>query len=327
MGRCYQREKVVAEKVPIRLGKGWIHNAQTLYFYGTTREANDNDERWSIALRWANGEWGHWIIEHRVCGICTLQELGDRVVLTSAIDGTVEISDAKGDHETVVDITDDAPNDLRNITAMRVIGEDVFAIGMSRMVYRRPPGSLTWYRMDHGMRLRTGTSQIAGLRAIDGDRRGRFLAVGLFGEIWLFEKQRWWQLDSPTNIKLEAVKWVSPDLVFIAGASGTLLYGSPHKLKLIEDLGIRDTFWSIEWFQDKLYLATGKGAIYALDDDRLRRQDPAPGREITTSYLHAADGHLLSVGPRDALLFNGSVWRAMSPQDEGAEFPFDWTLV
>jgi hypothetical protein len=317
----------VGEKLAFRLGKGWIHDAETIYLYGTTREANDRDEGWSIGLRRAGGEWGYWMIDHRVCGICTLREIGGRVVISAGMDGSMQISDADGMHDTVVDASDDAPNDLRNITAIRTIGEDVFAIGMSRMVYRRSRGSLNWSRMDDGMRLRTGTSQLAGIKAIDGDGHGRFLAAGFFGEIWLFENEKWQQIDSPTNVKLEAIRWVNDDLVFIAGASGILLYGPPNELKLIQEAEAADTFWSIEWFRAKLYLATGKGTLYVFDGNRFQRQDLRLPRGFTTGNLHAADGLLLSVGSRDAVLFDGTTWRPLVPHEEGAEFPFDWTIT
>jgi hypothetical protein len=315
----------VAETVAFRLSKGCIHDGGPIYLYGTTREANENDEYWSIVLRLADSEWGYWALDTRLCGICTLEEEGERVVLCVGINGTMQISDAEGVHDVLIDNSEDGPNDLRHITAVRQIGQEVFAIGMSRMVYRRSPRSLLWYRMDDGIRLPTGTSRIAGLKAIDGDGRGRYLAAGLFGEMWLYEDARWNQLDSPTNVKLEAVRWVRDDLVFVAGARGTLLYGPPRTLKLIDDAEVRDTFWSIEWFRGQLYLATGTGSIYVLAGNGLKRVEPIAGVTITTGYLHAAGGHLLSVGARDALLFDGMTWRCLTRPADGSGVPFDWT--
>lgn len=313
----------MSDAVDFLLGKGWIHDAETIYLYGATEEANDQDERWSVCLRRSAGDWGFWISEFRVCGLCTLVERGERVVLTCGQDGTVTVSDANGVHDAVVDPGDDSPNDLRHLSFVRPIGADVLAIGMSRMVYRRTSGSMRWSRLDDGMRLRRGTSEVAGLRSIDGDGHGRYLAVGLYGEIWQFEDSRWRQLDSPTNVKLESVKWVDDDHVYIAGAAGTLLGGAPHALKLFQDPEMKDTIWSIEWFRDRLYLATNKGAIYVLDGERLQRLELVPG--ATTGWLHAAAGLLLSVGSRHAMLFDGIAWTVLSPQLDSSDVPFVWS--
>jgi len=315
----------MVDKVAFRLGKGWIHDAGTIYFYGTTREANEKDERWSIGLRWSNGSWGYWVIDAIVCGLCTLMEHESRIVVAAGMDGTMLISDAEGLHEMAIDDTEDAPNDLRNITAMRAVGEIVFAVGMSRMVYQRSPGSLTWSRIDHGMRLRRGTGEIAGFRAIDGSGcgDGRLLAAGLFGEIWLFENRLWRKLDSPTNVKLEAVRWVG-DVVFIAGAAGVILYGQPDALRIFQDPGVKETFWSIEWFQGRLYLATNKGIIYVFEEDRILPLAQSPS--MSTGWLHSADGRLLSVGVRDAWIFDGNSWVELPPPGADSEIPFDWDI-
>lgn len=316
---------MMGEMVALRLGKGWIHEDGFIYLYGSTLDAGRNDEHWSVVLRFAEGRWGYWTVDARLCGICGVQERNERVLLTMGIEGSVQVSDADGVHDTHVDRTVDGPNDLRHITALCPVRKDVYAIGMSRMVYRREPNSLAWTRIDDGMRLPTGTDQVAGLKALDGDGAGALLAAGLFGELWRYDGRRWRQLDSPTNMKLEAVRWVLPELVFVAGARGLLLCGPPEAPRVVEPSSTQDTFWSMQWFQNRLYLATGKGTLHVLVDGELVQLDPFPGSPITTGSLHVGAGLLMSVGSRDVLLFDGRDWRRLSPPAGWLDCPFDWT--
>jgi len=318
----------MTNRVPFVLGKGWVHDERLVYFYGSTDEANRQDEWASIVLRQLGGAWGYWTVDTRLCGLCTVRSGNDRRVICVGIDGTVLHSDRDGDHVGTIDASEDGPNNLRHIVAIRVVGEQVYAVGMSRMVYRLGPEARQWSRIDDGIRVNRSSPLIAGLRAIDGDGRGRLLAAGLSGEIWLHDDRSGWrQVESPTNMKLEAVRWVREDLVYVAGGGGVVLYGPPEALRILEQTSVRDTFWSIEWFEERLYLATAKGAVYCLGTDGLERQRFDVDRHVTTGYLHASAGRLISVGAHDVLTHDGTRWQELPPPTRTSTVPFDWTRL
>jgi hypothetical protein len=313
----------VTTRIPFLLGKGFIHDKGSIYFYGSTVAANARDEWQSLILQWSAGSWSCSLIETRLCGICAPAALGD-VMVAVGLDGAFVVSKATGMHGDHVDPTPEGPSNLRQITALRAVGAEVFAVGMARMVYRLEPGSIRWRSIASGMVLPFGTGEVAGFKALDRDDRGRLAAVGFFGEIWLYENGRWRELDSPTNVKLEAVRWKEGEL-FIAGGSGTILYGEPDRLQVYDSTEIRDTIWSAEWFQDRLFLATGRGSVYSLGEGKLRKEE-LPGKGlISTGHLHAADGILLSVGAHDALIYDGAVWTVLDPPTGESTPPLDWT--
>jgi hypothetical protein len=165
--------------------------------------------------------------------------------------------------------------------------------------------------------------QVAGFKAIDGDGQGRYVAVGFHGEIWFFERGAWRRLPSPTNVKLESVRWVDEDLIYIAGGGGTLLRGSPDALEVVEHTATTDTLWSIELFHGKLYVANNKGSLWTVRNNQVI-PEKLPADSITTGWLHAADGVLLSVGVHHALLHDGTGWTLLEQPAPDVEWPLQW---
>ena len=195
---------------------------------------------------------------------------------------------------------------------------------MSRMVYSRAMESSEWLRIDDGARVASGSAEIAGFKSIDGDGLGRYIAVGFYGDLWLYDERRWRRLTSPTNAKLECVRWVSESRAYIAGGGGILLRGQPDALEIVEQSSTKQTFWSMEWYDDHLYLATRDGSLWRLHDDDIVPVQLSSERAVTTGWLHANDGVLLSVGEHDLLVFDGHAWRSIDQPPLGADWPFEW---
>lgn len=312
----------MSERVDFLFGKGWVHSRDLIYAYGATREDNASGKDESVVVRWKNGEWGLWQVATRLCGIATATAQAERIIYCVGIDGYVETYDSQGVRSEGIDAAADGPDDLRHITFMRPLGNHVFAVGMFRMVYRRDLRVPGWQRMDEGMRVPRESLEITGLKCIDGDGRGRYVACGFHGELWLYEQNRWRRLVSPTNVKLESVRWVGKTL-YVAGGGGLLLRGPPDELEIVEQTTTKETFWSIECYRDELYLATGNSSVWVLRGDDLepvKFPDSAP----STGWLHANDGVLLSVGSSDLMLFDGDRWQSLKPPPPEVDWPLEW---
>lgn len=308
---------------PFLLGKGWVHSRDLIYLYGATRAANEADLREMVVVRWKQGQWGLWQVGTRLCSVCTATSAGERVILVVGIDGYMEISKAGGDQAGLIDNSAEGPNDLRHITFARPIGPHFVAVGMSRMVYRCDVSGGNWQPIDAGVRVPRSSPELAGFKAIDGDGQGRYLAVGLYGEMWLYEGAQWRRLVSPTNVKLEAVKWVG-DKVYVAGGGGVLLHGEPDALEIVTHTATAETFWSIEYFEGALYLATRVDSLWRLEGDDLQPVVPVEGRRVTTGWLHANDGIMLSVGEHDAMIFDGKAWTPLEQPAADSKWPLHW---
>jgi hypothetical protein len=307
------------DREPFVFGKGWVHSADLMYFYGATSEMNEADEFESVVLRRQGNEWGLWQVATRLCSVVTADNRGERVVVCTGIDGYVEI----GERPEAIDNAEDGPNELRHITFVRPFGQRILAVGMSRMVYERDVAAGPWRRMDDGIRIPRQSLEIDGLKSIDGDGRGNYVAVGLRGGIWIYRNGRWHSIASPTNVKLESVRWID-DVIYAAGGGGLLFRGRPDALELVEQTATDETFWSIESYRHELYLATRSNSLWRLVGDDLVPVELPRTPPVTTGWLHANDGVLLSVGERDLALYDGEAWRRLKPPPEDVAWPFEW---
>ncbi len=263
----------------------------------------------AFVARWTGSGWGRYVVPGPAAAHCALNE-NDRTVLTLVPDGQVHVATPSGFAWETIDPTPDGPNSLRHMTDIRPIGDAVYAAGMARMVYRRTgPGQ--WERADFGMRHGRAGNGVSGFRSIDGLDARTLYAVGFGGEIWHFDGQ-WTRIDSPTNAKLEKVRCVSPDQVFIGGANGTLLVGSKNRWTVVPHEATRGTFWGMEHFDGRLFLADSD-SLYSFDGSSVDRVELDVEPYPTTSYLHTNGTLLASVGERDVVIFDGGTWTRLIP--------------
>jgi hypothetical protein len=307
---------------PCLLGKGWLHSRDVIYLYATTTAANEANKFSSIVFRWMRGEWGLWHVPTRLCSIFTVGEKERRIIYCIGIDGAFEISSGNHVQAGVLDNSDGGPTKLRNILCAKPMDDYILAAGISRMVYRCETGTDRWTRFDEGMRVPRSSTEVAGFKSIDGDGQGRYVGVGFYGEIWVFDRKQWRQVSSPTNIKLEAVRWTDEGELLVVGGAGVLLQGFPDSLKVIDHGETNDTFWSIEAFNGSWYIATRAGTIWRWNGSALSEVElPA---NISTGWLHAADGALLSVGAHDVVVFDGGTWTAIAKPSPDLDWPLEW---
>jgi hypothetical protein len=301
---------------PILFGKGALASRSRAYIYGSLASDDAAGNNVSVVLCWDSGAWQYWFVDARVCGIAVRGASSDGEVSALSIDGRVHVSARGQEHWDHLDLSPEGPNALRHATGLTRVEDTLLATGMGRFVYINS-GGRQWRRMDLEMRVARSSPEVAGLKSIDGSSLDDLFAVGFGGEIWHFDGRSWKQLDSPTNVKLEAVKAVGRDDVFVAGAAGTVYRGGTKGWGRIANELTSDTFWSASVFESRLYLATSEGQIYSTKDNELVTVSLGLERRPSTRWLSVCDGSLLSVGIRDVLLFDGLVWRRIAtPQDD-----------
>jgi hypothetical protein len=250
-------------------------------------------------LRWT-GHWSGYRIEWSANAISAVEK-PELCVIAMGGNGEIHIATPTGFAEEQVDSSTEGPGSRGMLRDLRYIGGHFYVAGMGRQVYRRE-GSNRWVRCDAGVVIPAKDAVIAGFNSIDGFSEQQIYAVGWGGEIWLFDGRAWSAVDSPTNMKLERVICVAPDTVYACGQSGLLLKGIRDKWEIVDHGGPRDQFWGMEWFQDKLWLATDD-AVYCLQaDNELKRVDFGPSDgAITCGWLHSGRGSLWSVGEEHLL--------------------------
>jgi hypothetical protein len=259
----------------------------------------------AVILHWQPGAWDRYSINWPVVALCVIDESGPKL-LGMGLEGRIHVRSAAGLSEEIMDTSVEAPTSRGDLRDMRIIGQHVFAAGMGRQVYQRiGPGR--WVRADRGTVQPLGSQDLSGFNSIDGFSERDIYAAGFDGEIWHFDGKTWTAIDSPTNLALQRVKCVPPDTVYIAGQVGTLVRGRGDTWEVIPQDVTEDTFWGVEWFQEKLYLATSH-MVYLLHNNDLKPVDMGFGHAVRCGHLHANDGVLWSVGQKDLAYTDGLTW-------------------
>ena len=192
----------------------------------------------------------------------------------------------------------EGPEDRGFICDVRIIGQHANAAGMDLQVYRRV-GPGRWERFEKGIDASwKDILDVTGFNAIDGLSEDDVYAVGFKGDIWHCINGEWLNVASPTNLIIERVRVVKPDLVFAAGRAGLLLRGHGAILESIDQNATKEDFWGLEWFQGQLYLATPQALFRLTDSDDLEPIDDRLPTPRTYSQLHAGNGALWSFGSR-----------------------------
>lgn len=184
--------------------------------------------------------------------------------------------------------------------------------GMARQeVYRRNPGG-TWTAIDTGVYQPRGSRDKAtAFLDMDGFGPSELYAAGYKGELWSFDGGTWVQRDSPTNVALTKVHASNAAEVYVVGLAGTLMCGRADRWALLAEGQVSDDFWGLTEFNGSVYVASNR-AVYRVEDGTLVEFNFGQDHPVTTSHLHAADGILVSVGPKDILRTeDGVLWSAM----------------
>ncbi len=143
---------------------------------------------------------------------------------------------------------------------------------------------------------------------VDGTGDADIYVVG--DEAWHWEGRSWQQICLPNDLPLNAIKMVSPDMVFVAGRGGLLVGNAIDGFSTATSVTTEENFTSIEWFEGKLYLASPAGLhVYDLKTRTIVRCRTRLAPELQDAHsLEARDGVLWSFGLKDIARFDGYAW-------------------
>src|SRR6266540_836063 len=138
---------------------------------------------------------------------------------------------------------------------------------MKRQVFRRPVNTSRWERFDDGVLVPKTSKEVAGFLTIDGFSGSEIYAAGYRGEIWYFDGMKWRRIDSPTNLRLEALRCVVGDSVIAVGDEGVILLGRDDRWDVVAQELTDETFTDVETFQERIFISTEVGVLYELQKD------------------------------------------------------------
>jgi hypothetical protein len=213
--------------------------------------------------------------------------IGNTGKYTAALDGSAVSG-------TIVD--EDA------LASANVVRGSVMAVGITGGVYRMKDPH-TWEQVSK-------PSVTANLEAVCEYPSGGFLVCGWDGLIAHYEGASVEKLESGTNVILTDIICDDGGEIFACGQRGIILRGLKGAIRPLNLEGIIEDFWSIAKFQGDVYVSSITSLYKLIDDDSLELVQ-FDGEEIPTSFYRLdtyEDSLLLSVGQKDAVLFDGKDW-------------------
>ena len=297
---------------PFSFGPGFVQDRGTIRVIAQLDELVDAGETESEIMKWVSGSWSQFSLDWSAVRLC--QVVAPPQVFTLGPDGQIMIGSSSGaPQEETLDDTMEGPEGRGPLRDLRWIGKHLYAVGMSRQVYRRE-GAGVWRHRDAGTVLPLGSKTVAGFNSIDGRSDDDLYAVGFGGQIWRCLNGNWRQIESPTNVVLHRVKVVRDDLAYACGQEGVLLRSRGGGWEQIDHDATEDDLWDLEWYRDRLYLAHDEGLLVLTGGDDLQAVKFGIRGAITCRHLHANDEILLSSGPKNILWTgDGKKWDEITP--------------
>jgi hypothetical protein len=183
---------------------------------------------------------------------------------------------------------------------IRFVGDNVFAAGMSRQVFRRASG--VWNLISSNIHSEQGS--LAGFNSIHGVSPSAVYAVGFEGEIWFYNGNAWKQLSSPTSVVLNRVVATPNGFAIICGAAGIVLQANADQAVTVKNDVTQDNLYGLTIFQGKVYVSS-LTALFELTADGLQSIDVALDGSsegpLTFGHLDANEKTMWSVGAKHLL--------------------------
>jgi hypothetical protein len=285
---------------------GIVLEKDTYLFIGVEDARAEAPNSHGIIWKLKGGQWNSAEINETLISCTSTRQKAYRFVAVAETGKEVNIGQA-GITQNVIARGPDSPASNGPLTEVNCIKTgEIYAVGTARQVYRKD-GIDRWTRLDQSCKPQKPEMRAdVAFLSIDGFSVDDLYAVGWNGEIWHFGGKAWSRIESPTNLSLFAVHCCSSGDVYVCGQLGTILRGRNSSWSLIEQAETQEAFRDIVEFRGKMYLCSNN-LLYSLQEDELKL--------ITTDYqastfgkLKVEDQVLLSVGLKDAVVFDGSTW-------------------
>jgi len=288
---------------------GVILGKDSYLFIGVEDARAEEPNSHGIIWKYRSGHWNSVEINETLVS-CTFTEIDDYYFVSIAETGKEFLIGDGGVRQNVIATGPHSPASNGPLTNVNcVAGCDILAVGAARQVYRKV-GIGDWVRQDQTCkpeqpkdRARVAFLSVDGFSAVD------VYAVGWDGQIWHFDGNVWVQIDSPTNMMLFSVRCCSNGDVYACGQNGIILRERNSTWSILEQTETLESLRDIEEFGGKLYLCSND-ILYVIQEDELIPEF-ADYQARSFGKLKATDQVLLSIGLKDAAVFDGHAWQQL----------------
>jgi hypothetical protein len=295
-----------------------------LYIAGKLHSLDPEEVDLSRMFIFNRGQWLHHDLEWNVISVCYFEP--EEAACALSVEGDINLGTKRGFRAEKIPEAG-SRHGLGPVTQIRQIGRRLYVCGHQGQVYRREDRG--WVHLDDGLLSRDFVNPNLSfkelmerrfsdranlLTSIDGSSEEDLYVVGYRGKIFHSDGKGWTKIDSPTHAHLERVRCVSPDEFYLCGDNGLFLRGSRKGFEDFSVPDLKDNFWAVEKFLDKVYLATLKG-LWVFDGSSVQPLSTGLDPEVGSFRLDARDGVLWSFGVDDLAWFDGQTWQRLLHPD------------
>lgn len=288
---------------------GVILEQNSFLFIGVEDARAEEPNSHGIIWKYKEGQWHSAEINETLVS-CTLTDVDDYYFISIAETGKEFLIGDSGIEQNIIASGTHSPVSNGPLTNVNCIGgSEVFAVGTARQVYKKV-GIRKWVRLDQTCKPEEpiDRARVAFL-SVDGFSSEDVYAVGWDGQIWHFDGTVWGQIDSPTNLMLFSVYCCSNGDVYACGQHGTILKGQNSTWSTIEHDKTLESLRDIVEFDGKLFLCSNE-VLYTLQNDELKIEDSSV-QFRSYGKLKVKKNILLSIGLKNAAIFDGSTWNKL----------------
>jgi hypothetical protein len=220
-------------------------------------------------------------------------------------DGLVSIATAMDVQWERIATSGTGTGKLGYLKHIRRIAGDLYVCGHRHQVYKRIGND---WRLISREILRSDQPAVGyNLNAMDGIAPDNIYAVGDRGLVFHYDGQTWKDIDSPTNVSLEQILYISEHEMYVCGAQGTVMTGSGGTWRIIDHDSFTANIWGMAYFGGSIFLATPNN-IFEWNGTDMLDATPDVGFDGHFNRLSASETHLWAIGINDIACFDGGSW-------------------
>jgi hypothetical protein len=282
--------------------KAVIRDEETAYLICSNDKSTREKIAHAVLMQWDGGIFGHIaVFDQYAAGIDVLRGSAPQMIAVSEYGNVVVFGSGESYNEKISGSIKGS-GITYPLRCVKEIESQVFVAGANRQVFKRINRG-QWTQISPNQ---IPDSDIIAFEAIDGFSASDVYFVGWKGAIYWLHDGEWNRVEPPTNLILTDVCCAPDGMVYICGQSGLLLCGKENQWQVI-NTEIKHDFWSMQWFNGRLYLSTFYD-LYVLLGRELKAVDLRDFKNVTLFNLTAKGDLLWSVGAKDILATNGKDW-------------------